>query len=99
MAVLGRRSGVRGVRGRVGFASAVAADAAATPVKGSTRAVVRAGKRGEKLKAPKRKGAARISGALENGQTVTVATGTWKGTPPCHSATSGRRVTPPLQLL
>jgi fibronectin-binding autotransporter adhesin len=32
--------------------------------------------------APKRKGAAKITGLLKDGQTLTVATGTWKGTPP-----------------
>jgi hypothetical protein len=32
--------------------------------------------------APKRKGAARITGLLEDGQTLTVVTGAWKGTQP-----------------
>jgi hypothetical protein len=32
--------------------------------------------------APKRKGAAKITGVLEDGQTLTAVTGTWKGTPP-----------------
>jgi hypothetical protein len=65
-----------------GFASEGAALAAAAPRKTAPPRTRRAAKRADKLKAPKRKGAAKISGALENGQTVTVATGTWKGTPP-----------------
>ncbi|HTA35013.1 MAG TPA: hypothetical protein VK721_16440 [Solirubrobacteraceae bacterium] len=75
-----------------GLPAAGVAPAAAAPVNAARAGIARTAKNAQKpkpskrkgagTKAPKRKGAAKITGALESGQTLTVVTGTWKGTPP-----------------
>ena len=75
-----------------GWPAAGVASAATAPASAARASVARTAKDGQRPKAskrkragtiaPKRKGAAKITGPLESGQTLTVVTGTWKGTPP-----------------